>query len=126
VLAGADASDGASVTAGFPAPEGTLVRGYEIHMGRTTLGPGAAPLLRLRGTGERAHPDGAIRGAVCGTYLHGLFDDPGLRAAFLNGLRAARGLPARPAARRADDIDRLADHVEAHLDVATLDAVIGV
>ena len=77
-------------------PAGTPVRGYEIHMGRTELGPGAAPLLRLRGAGEAEHVDGAAAGAVCGTYLHGLFDHPELRAAFLNRLRAARGLAPRP------------------------------
>jgi adenosylcobyric acid synthase len=105
---------------------GTPVEGYEIHMGRTVAGPGAAPLLRLRGAGEAEHDDGAADGVVCGTYLHGLFDSPGLRAAFLNGLRAARGLPVRaPMAPPADDIDRLADHVEAHVDMAALDAVIG-
>ena len=104
---------------------GTPVGGYEIHMGRTELGPGAAPLLRLHAAGETEHLDGAVSGSVCGTYLHGLFDDPDLRSAFLNGLRAVHGLPPRAAmAPRADDLDRLADHVEAHLDSAALDAII--
>ena len=106
-------------------PAGTHVRGYEIHMGRTELGPGAAPLLRLRGAGEAAHLDGAAAGSVCGTYLHGLFDHPELRAAFLDRLRAARGLAPRPAAvPAADDLDRLADHVEKHLDITALDGII--
>ena len=112
-------------SAGPLGPAGTPVSGYEIHMGRTELGPGAAPLLRLRGAGETEHPDGAVAGTICGTYLHGIFDHPGLRAAFLNGLRAARGLAPRQASLpQADELDRLADHVEAHLDIATLDAVI--
>ena len=95
-------------------------------MGRTRLGPGGAPLLRLRRADGSVHPSTAPRpAAVCGTYLHGLFDHPELRAAFLNGLRAARGLAPRPASPpRADDLDRLADHVEAHLDMVALDAVI--
>lgn len=112
---------------------GTPVRGYEIHMGRTALGPGAAPLLRLRAVGEAEHSggaehsDGAVSGAVCGTYVHGLFDQPEPRAAFLNGLRAARGLSLRaPSPSRAADLDRLADHVESHLDTEALDALIGV
>ncbi len=63
---------------------------------------------------------------VCGTYLHGLFDNPALRAAFLNGLRTARGLPPRSAfAPHVDDLDRLADHVEAHLDATLLEAIVG-
>jgi adenosylcobyric acid synthase len=122
-----DAEPGAATGPGADllGPAGTPVRGYEIHMGRTELGPDAAPLLRLRGAGEAEHLDGAVSGTVCGTYLHGLFDHPLLRAAFLNGLRAARGLAPRSAALPRDgDLDRLADHVEAHLDTAALDAVI--
>ena len=73
------------------------------------------------------HPDGAVSadGRVCGTYLHGLFDEAAFRAAFLNRLRAAAGLPARPPAVRGSEIERLADHVEAHLDMARLDAIVG-
>lgn len=115
----------ASTTAPLLGPPGTPVRGYEIHLGRTVLGHGAAPLLRLRGADGSEHTDGAIAGAVCGTYVHGLFDQPELRAAFLNGLRAARGLPPRAAmSPLGDDIDRLADHVEAHIDMGGLEAII--
>jgi adenosylcobyric acid synthase len=114
-----------AAAAGVLGPAGTPVHGYEIHMGRTGLGPAAAPLLRLRAAGGSEHLDGVAAGTVCGTYLHGLFDHPELRAAFLNGLRAARGLPQRPVSPpRPDDLERLADHVEAHLDVAALDAII--
>ncbi len=108
-----------------------------------TLGPGAAPLLRLRGADGSEHDDGAVAArqdapaaagpsasaaaAVCGSYVHGLFDHPALRGAFLDGLRAARGLPLRGAvaAPPDDDIDRLADHVEAHLDAELLEHIVG-
>ena len=115
-------------------PPGTPLRGYEIHMGRTTLGSGAAPLLRLRGADGSEHDDGAVAtagggptaGSVCGSYVHGLFDHPALRAAFINRLRAARGLSLRSsAAPAADDIDRLADHVDAHLDADLLERIVG-
>jgi adenosylcobyric acid synthase len=129
--------------AGLLGLPGTPLRGYEIHMGRTALGPGAAPLLRLRGADGSAHDDGAVAAgpdapaaagprasagpAVCGSYVHGLFDHPALRGAFLDGLRAARGLPLRGAvaAPPDDDIDRLADHVEAHLDAELLEHIVG-
>jgi adenosylcobyric acid synthase len=124
---------------GFLGPAGTTLRGYEIHMGRTTLGPGAAPLLRLRGADGAEHDDGAvalsasgpdasdIASAVCGSYVHGLFDQPELRTAFLNGLRSARGLVRceSAAASPDDDIDRLADHAEAYLDMELLDRIVG-
>jgi CobQ-like glutamine amidotransferase family enzyme len=48
--------------------------GYESHRGRTTLGSGAVPLAELEiGTGNGGEPptDGAVRGHVVGTYLHG-------------------------------------------------------
>ena len=109
-------------------PAGTPLRGYEIHMGESVPGPGAGSLLRLRSAGGVAHDDGVVSGdgVVCGSYVHGLFDDPELRGAFLNGLRSARGLPARPAsAPEGDDIDRLADHLEAHLDGALLERIVG-
>ena len=116
---------------------GTPLHGYEIHMGRTTLGPGAAPLLRLRGADGSAHDDGAVTaapaghpgagGTVCGSYVHGIFDHPALRGAFLDGLRATRGLPlvGATATPPDDDIDRLADHVEAHLDPQLLERIVG-
>ena len=123
------------------APAGVALRGYEIHMGRTRRAAGVRAFAHLRAaapTGAAAvdgvsrpdgaaHPDGAASpdGRVCGTYLHGLFDEPAFRAAFLNRLRAAAGLPRRSARVVVPDIDRLADHVAAHLDLDRLDAIIG-
>jgi lipid II isoglutaminyl synthase (glutamine-hydrolysing) len=51
-----------------------VLAGFENHGGRTHLGGGAAPLGRvLRGHGNdgRSGVEGARRGAVIGTYLHG-------------------------------------------------------
>lgn len=107
---------------------GTPVRGYEIHMGRTVTAPGVQPLIQIHDTEGRSLLDGAASedGRVCGTYLHGLFDHPRLRRAWLNYLRAGKGLP--PLAPHEDapsDIDRLADHVAAHLDLAMLARLCG-
>jgi CobQ-like glutamine amidotransferase family enzyme len=52
---------------------GRLV-GYENHSGLTTLGSGVAPLGRTqhgRGNNGRDGTEGAVRGNVIGTYLHG-------------------------------------------------------
>ena len=93
------------------------------------LGSDATPLLRLRGADGAQRDDGAVSaaGSVCGTYVHGLFDHPALRAAFLDRLRAGLGLPARQSATPPadDDIDRLADHIEAHLDHDLLASIVG-
>lgn len=46
--------------------------GYEIHMGLTTLSPGADPLCVL----SDGTADGCRRGNCLGTYLHGFLDNP--------------------------------------------------
>ena len=116
------------------------VRGYLIHMGRTDRG-GLQPcfqLLEKRGGLEdhgreipRAEEfqDGAVRhdGLVWGTYVHGLFDQPSFRRAWLNRLRSRKGLSAVPLEysqrvneTRLNAMDRWADHVGRHLDLAPL------
>ncbi|WP_304618618.1 cobyric acid synthase [Paracoccus sediminilitoris] len=96
---------------------GQPVRGYEIHMGRTT-GPDCT-----RPFGMMPDPDGAISadGRVMGSYLHGLFSDDGFRAAFL----ARLGAPSAPGYEAGVDqaLDDLADHLETHMDVDGLLAV---
>jgi adenosylcobyric acid synthase len=90
------------------------VAGYEIHAGVTT-GPGLQrPFARLDG-----RFDGAVSadGLILGTYLHGLFEASTARDALLRWAGLAR--PGAPdyALLRDVAIDRLADAVEAHLDV---------
>ncbi len=51
-----------------------VLAGFENHAGRTLLGPGVQPLGRvLRGHGNDGESgfEGAVRGNVVGTYLHG-------------------------------------------------------
>lgn len=98
-------------------------------MGRTAVGH-AEPFLDLRtASGTAWRPEGVVRsdGLVLGTYVHGLFDGPELRRSLLNHLRAGKAWPARPCERRPsteDRLDRLADFVQAHLDVDLIDAII--
>ena len=107
---------------------GTPVRGYEIHMGLSARAPGVAPLLQLTDATGAAFADGASArdGQICGSYLHGLFDHPA--AAPRLAQPPARAKRASPAAARhpaRSDIDRLADHVAAHLDMGRVDRIIG-
>ena len=100
------------------------ISGYEIHMGETTLGPLALPLLRLtmRSGCTVVVNDGAISadGRVWGTYLHGFFDNAAIRQPLLARLRQRRGLEMVTESAGSDlevELDRLADHLQGHLDV---------
>lgn len=113
----------------FAGAGGLPVHGYEIHMGRTTLVDGVAPLVQLttRGTQPVAAGDGVLSadGLVAGTYLHGLFDNDGLRHALLDRLAARKGI-ARSAAGRFDReaaYDRLAAVVRESLNMELLYAI---
>jgi adenosylcobyric acid synthase len=92
---------------------GRRVRGYEMHIGRTTGADCARPMLDLEG-----RPDGAISadGRVMGTYVHGLFADDGFRHDFLNRLkvRAESGVAYESQVEQV--LDQLADHLERHAD----------
>ncbi len=109
--------------------------GYEIHLGETARGPAAGPMFRLRrqGDGHAEVLDGAMApgGRTWGTYVHGLFDDGAMRRAFVNGLRAGKGLlpaegPAGPpaGAARSAAYDRLAATLRRHLDIAAVRSLV--
>lgn len=91
--------------------------GYEMHVGETTGAACARPLLRF----DDGRLDGAVSpdGLVMGAYVHGLFADDALRAAFL----AAIGAEASPLLFEQmieDTLDALAAHCERHVDLDAL------
>ena len=97
--------------------DGAGFRGYEMHMGRTTGPDAARPLLRL----DDGRADGAASadGRVAGTYVHGLFQHDGQRAAWLRRLGAPASGHCHDDAVEAA-LDGLAAHLETHLDVGRL------
>ncbi len=97
--------------------DGAPFSGYEMHMG-VTQGPDCA---RTFATLETGMPEGAMSadGRVIGTYVHGLFSDDRQRAAWL--ARFAAGAPQIAYEASVDEIlDRLAAHLEAHVDIDTM------
>jgi adenosylcobyric acid synthase len=96
------------------------VRGYEIHMGRTSGAALARPAVVL----DSGTHDGAVSddGQIVATYLHGVFDTPEACAALLTwaGADDAQALDY-PALREAS-LERLADSFEAALDVEAVRA----
>ncbi|MDP9387158.1 MAG: cobyric acid synthase [Actinomycetota bacterium] len=112
---------------------GRRVSGYEIHHGRTTPGPAATAWVHLDDVHGRhdagARATGRTGGGVAGTTLHGLFEEDGFRAAFLTDIGRRRGKAFVPAgvsfhAARQAQFDRLADLLDAHLDMAALEAIL--
>ncbi|GLU33329.1 cobyric acid synthase [Trinickia caryophylli] len=108
-------------TSGRLAFDDAPVAGYEIHMG-VTEGPALnRPAIRLL-DGETMRAEGAISedGRILATYLHGLFDNADACRALLRwaGLDAAERIDHD--ARRLASIDKLADAVQANVDVQAL------
>ncbi|MBU3059282.1 cobyric acid synthase [Pseudomonas indica] len=98
--------------------EGAPVSGYEIHAG-ISQGP-ALEHAAVRLDDDRLDGVFSEDGAVLGTYLHGLFEQPAACGALLRwaGLEAPQTIDYH--ALRERDIERLADLVERHLDTARL------
>ncbi|MEG2233708.1 MAG: cobyric acid synthase [Oscillospiraceae bacterium] len=68
----------------FSAVDGAAIDGYEIHMGVSKI-IGDAICASQIDSGGGLHGDGAVRGNVLGSYVHGLFDN----TATVNGIAKA-------------------------------------
>ena len=102
--------------------DGSVVHGYEIHSG---ISSGAAlenPAIDLDGK-----TDGALStdAQVMGTYLHGLFESTPACNALLGWAGLKNIKTADYSQRCKDDIDRITDAVEQHLDMAAIDSLLG-
>lgn len=98
---------------------GHRVVGYQIHHGRVVAD---AESLASEWLSIAKAPDGVRVESTFGTTVHGLFDEDAFRHAFLRGVAERAGTtyspgPLSPAAHRNAELDRLADHVEAHIDM---------
>ncbi|MCS6293119.1 MAG: cobyric acid synthase [Nitrospira sp.] len=116
---------------------GLPIRGYWIHMGQTTR-CGARCCFHVRpisceagqpGGGEKAGFDGTVNetGLIWGTYVHGVFDLPEFRRAWINRIRGRKALPPLTAAvsrgvsqSLGGQLDAWADHLQLHLRVMPL------
>ncbi|WP_280419071.1 cobyric acid synthase [Nocardia carnea] len=122
---------------------GVVASGYEIHHGRIRrtaetpwlhvtgrTAPGAGDELTDAAAAEPS-AEGAVRGAVWGTHLHGLLESDEFRRTWLTqvaraagrtGFTVARG--TRVAAVRAAQLDLLADLVAENLDISRLERLL--
>lgn len=128
-------------------PERQMVTGYEIHHGETkaldasastraayAAGDAGPSAMRVVMADSEERPlgwgrcDAQGRARVWGSYLHGLFDEDAFRHAFLHRLRHEAGLPPAPQTTYSlgPELDRLADAVEASLDMPAILALLGI
>ena len=106
----------------FAALSGVPFHGYEIHMGETTYLEDAVPLSGLTCLDGTEKPDGAARGNVWGSYVHGIFDAGTFAQELVNALLTAKGLAPNAAAvdwetYQEEQYDKLAAGVRASLDM---------
>ena len=92
---------------------GLPLKGYEIHLGRTTGPDCSRPFAYI---GERADGAQSANGRVTGTYLHGCLTSDQFRASFLGLLGAIPGNESHSEVVEAT-LDALARHLETHLDL---------
>jgi adenosylcobyric acid synthase len=97
--------------------DGTPLKAYEMHMGVTRGADTARPMLSIDGVPEGAR---SLDDRVAGCYLHGLFAADAWRQRFLDGLRPGRDPGVAYDLIVEDTLDRLADHLEQHVDMARL------
>ncbi len=105
------------------------ITAYEIHMGTTDNPDGLPPLLLI---GGRPEGTATADGRLVGTYLHGILDSPAFREAWLARIAHTRSKPLAPPGvtpapreRREQAYQRLARHLETHLDLTQLTAAWG-
>ncbi len=98
------------------------ISGYEIHNGHSQVDAQHNAVIRLS--------DGQIDGCVSadnqvlGTYLHGLFDTPEASNCLLRWAGLVESSAPDMSSVRLQALERLADTLESHLDLAALDVLL--
>ncbi|MCX7794302.1 MAG: cobyric acid synthase [Thermodesulfovibrionales bacterium] len=100
----------------------SALKGYEIHMGRST---GDTGLFRIKRFSHPQSPvlDGSMNGNCWGTYIHGIFDNDHFRRAIINSARMKKGLEPLSftySYRELKEglIDSLSKSIEEHIDMS--------
>lgn len=115
------------------------IKGYEIHMGNTSIGDNASPLFLItsRNGGDITVKDGAMAegGRVWGTYIHGIFDNDSFRQWLIEEVRRDKGIKViTPSQNRSvlnyadireDGYKRLAEVVRTNLDMERIYKITG-
>lgn len=103
---------------------GTLLEGYEIHMGESVLLEGARPLTEITDHVQNiTKEDGAYVKNVYGSYVHGIFDKEEVAKNLVKAIGERKGIDVSQmtgidfAAFKETQYDKLADGLRKHLDM---------
>ena len=104
--------------------KGIAIEGYEIHMGETTYLDEAKSILKLNDTiKNKTTLDGAARGSVYGSYVHGIFDRQEVAKQLVIALLKQKGLDTKQveaidmAEYKEQQYNKLADIIRQNLDM---------
>ena len=103
------------------------IDGYEIHHGVTE--GSVVPFARVHKSNSQKTDrlDGAVFRKVMGTYFHGLFQNLKFTGAFLNSIRAEKGLPEKMIENWPifEEIDRFTELFEKNVDFSKIERKMG-
>lgn len=111
----------------FSCLSGLSLRGYEIHAGETSSEKNANAFTILQKDGEQC-ADGVIAGNLCGTYVHGIFDEGDIAYRIAKALADRKGVTLKKLeesdylAFKESQYDALAEEMRNYMD---MDAVYG-
>lgn len=106
--------------------------GYEIHHGKTFYEEGAEAFTKLATANGKWIPDGAQKGNVYGTYVHGIFDEPGVAETVIRTLLQKKGCVPKTVQGRnwkqhkEEQYDLLASMIRENMDIDALYEIIGI
>jgi adenosylcobyric acid synthase len=125
-----------SLSSGVWEDSGEKVKGYEIHMGVTQHTKNLCHAIHVteRNGSSTDDMDGAVSvdGAIWGTYFHGVFDSPGFRRSFLEGLKPGYCHFLEEKRLESEEVfknrqyDLLAEHFRRRLDIPKLLEIAGI
>jgi adenosylcobyric acid synthase len=105
--------------------KGTILTGYEIHMGRTEMDIPWLKINHRNGSPADVLDGGTSKdGKVWGCYIHGLFANDGFRHAWLKSIGWQMQAIASQMVTFQASLDILADTVEASINMAELERII--
>jgi adenosylcobyric acid synthase len=113
-----------NLTGPFAKLSGVSLRGYEIHMGETTLREGASYSMTIcDAVRQEEKQDGVTCRNVFGTYVHGIFDVEEMAEALVAAIGEAKGIDVSSLTGidfqsfKETQYDILAEELRRHLDM---------